>query len=125
MTQPYLIAHVVRGAPAFDIAIRLCEGEAPCQPNCGLYPECKSEECWIIPTSGHRAYPYWWVELYKFDFVMAEDGSVPNLIPPCPPSWPDHYPTSASPKSSTIPTDLLSTLGLRKAEEPINRRSFK
>ena len=57
--EPYLIAHLVRGQPTFDIATRFCEGDAPCQPACGLYPRCKEEEWWIIPTSGHRAYPYW------------------------------------------------------------------
>ena len=42
----YLILHKVRGEPAFDIASRLDIGSAG---------------GWIVPTSGHRAYPYrWW-----------------------------------------------------------------
>lgn len=40
--EPFLILHKVRGEPAFDIAIRLPIGD---------------EEGWIIPTSGHSAYP--------------------------------------------------------------------
>ena len=42
-SELYLIAHRVRGEPAFDIAQRSQIGD---------------EEGWIIPTSGHRAYPY-------------------------------------------------------------------
>ena len=46
MSDPYLILHKVRGQPAFDIAERL---------------DLDGERIWIIPTSGHRAYPvhYW------------------------------------------------------------------
>ena len=45
----FLIAHKVRGEPAFDVAELLSIGP---------------EEAWIIPTSGHRAYPlaYWAIE---------------------------------------------------------------
>ncbi len=42
----YLIAHKVRGAPAFDVAEKVQIGE---------------EEGFIIPTSGHRAYPFWYL----------------------------------------------------------------
>lgn len=42
MSEPYLILHRVRGEPAFDIAERW---------------SFDGEEGWIIPTSGHRAYP--------------------------------------------------------------------
>ena len=38
----YLILHTVRGKPAFDIAEPMKIGD---------------EDGWIIPTSGHRAYP--------------------------------------------------------------------
>lgn len=40
----YLIAHKVRGETALDIA-------EPMEMADGTW--------WIIPTSGHRAYPYW------------------------------------------------------------------
>jgi hypothetical protein len=63
---PYLIAHKVRGERAFDVAIRLDIG---------------SEIGWIIPTSGHRAYPYWWTELDPRWLTEAQP----------PKDCPDHY----------------------------------
>jgi uncharacterized protein involved in type VI secretion and phage assembly len=72
MTQLYLIAHKVRGEPAFDVAIKLQIG---------------SEEGWIIPTSGHRAYPYWHDELVMED---AETGAMP-------PELRDHYEVTPEP----------------------------
>ena len=42
MSELYLILHKVRGEPAFDIAEKTMIAK---------------EEGWIIPTSGHRAYP--------------------------------------------------------------------
>jgi hypothetical protein len=62
----YLILHKVRGEPAFDIADKLQIGD---------------EEGWIIPTSGHRAYPYkiWPIDPMRYQY----DG--------IPPEWPDHY----------------------------------
>lgn len=65
----YLIAHKVRGEPAFDVAIRM---------------ETPSGNWWIIPTSGHRAYPYWNVAL------NVEDNEVWQ-IPPMPEHLRDHY----------------------------------
>lgn len=101
----YLIAHKVRNAPAFDIAEQLrcpiCDGAA-CD-------ECDGEGLWwIIPTSGHRAYPYasWRLE----DLIDASD--YPHIAPwtfddRMPSGLPDHYPTS---RSST--PSLLSQLKL-------------
>jgi hypothetical protein len=66
----YLIAHKVRGEPAFDIAVKM---------------EMADGDWWIIPTSGHRAYPYW---QWPLEFA-------PTPIP-LPAEWPDHYPTSIS-----------------------------
>lgn len=60
MTEPFLILHKVRGEPAFDVAIRL---------------EDDSEgECWIIPTSGHRAYPLLW---WDMGLIRCVDGYHP------------------------------------------------
>lgn len=87
--EPYLIAHKVRGEPAFDIAIKLQFGE---------------EEGWLIPTSGHRAYPYWWLPLTH----------IPFELPDLPPDLPDHYRTEAAPKGQGRVTDLLGALGLRQ-----------
>lgn len=69
MTDRFLIAHKVRGEPAFDIAER-----------CDI----AGEEAWIIPTSGHRAYPYWHTE-----FNMAEHLSIQM-----PSNLRDHYEVS-------------------------------
>ena len=99
----YLIAHKVRGEPAFDIAHRLRIGD---------------EDGWIIPTSGHRAYPYWICELATLGYKFANDGSVPNLIHAMPPGWPDHYSTSRAPK----PLPLAERLGIKPATQRIVRR---
>jgi hypothetical protein len=68
--QLYLIAHKVRGEPALDIAQQLHVG---------------NEVWWIIPTSGHRAYPYF--------HTPAPDVDV--IAPPMPEDLPDHYQTQA------------------------------
>lgn len=140
MADLYLIAHKVRGEPAFDIAIQMA-----C-PECQTYESitgvlCESrkpqEDChecdqlgywWIIPTSGHRAYPYWNIELgalmHDTEISVHEIAPVCTLdkVPEMPPSLPDHYPTRAAP---TIP--LADLLGLRKPKaegptQPIHRR---
>jgi hypothetical protein len=66
----HLILHKVRGEPAFDIAEKLQIGD---------------EEGWIIPTSGHRAYPYWVAELTEFQQSLLDDTSI------IPSDLPDHY----------------------------------
>lgn len=113
MTSPYLIAHVVRGLPAFDIAEQV------------VCPECLGLECeecgngfwWIISTSGHRAYPYWCCAVEELDFL---NGKHPDeYLGVAPSDWPDHYQTLAAPR-----TDLISALGLnqRTQQSAINRR---
>lgn len=62
----HLILHKVRGEPAFDIAEQLENG------------------WWIIPTSGHRAYPYWTRPLDDYQHRMLQ-----KLLPP--EGHPDHY----------------------------------
>lgn len=66
----YLILHKVSGSPAFDVAEKIQIGD---------------EEGWIIPTSGHRAYPYWHVRLDN------QCGHITSNMPPMPDDWPDHY----------------------------------
>lgn len=123
MADPFLICHKVRGEPAFDVAIQmdcpLCQG--------GIDPMCI--ECddlgywWIIPTSGHRAYPYWSEELrLLIDWPMQEINNNP-LPPAIPPSLPDHYQLS-TPRPTT---SLVDALGLRKPKvatpsTPVARR---
>ena len=113
MTEPYLILHKVRGEPAFDIAIQFefDDGEAG----------------WIIPTSGHRAYPYkhWLMD----ELVDASD--YPHVRPfdyyaalAAPEGWPDHYQPQRSPSIVlTTASALLAKLGLGPA--PIKRRRIE
>jgi hypothetical protein len=109
----YLIAHKVRDEPAFDIAIQIEIGE---------------EDGWIIPTSGHRAYPWWWVELtniddqYELEFkdhtfwIDASRGIKGKMNGPgsMPPDLRDHYTISPSkePKhNAKSGQSLLTQLG--------------
>jgi hypothetical protein len=76
---PYLIQHKVRGEHAFDVAVKMEMADGT--------------EWWIIPTSGHRAYPY-----FSWPITTAPL--------PIPADWPDHYPAAAKRPSvnPTIPT---------------------
>lgn len=117
MPQPYLIAHLVRGEPAFDIAIQLQIGD---------------EDGWIIPTSGHRAYPFFVLPLNEMMVMKLEDNVIRfdwitdkpawgygSSSIPRDSSWPDHYTPSAAPKGQGKITNLLAKLGMAK---PLNRR---
>lgn len=118
MSEPYLILHRVRGQPAFDIAERI-EVEAT---------EGVFEDWWIIPTSGHRAYPYWTHAIEVDDF---EDGSKSLVVdsgsnmaifntPSMPDPWPDHYPTTSSPHiPDPTASSLAERLGLVPKAPPI------
>lgn len=103
----YLVAHKVRSQPAFDIAERMDMGD--------------DEAWWIIPTSGHRAYPYANIPLNNVSSIWIEE------CPPCPDPWPDHYATPSR-SEITVKVDLaegrslLESLGLLKPKEPIKRR---
>ena len=111
----YLILHKVRGEPAFDIATQIEEGTAS-DPG----------PWWIIPTSGHRAYPYryWrWSDLYSgSEMDLSKLQYVFNNVDP-PEGWPDHYsvnaPRDPAPLTARV-TGLLSALGL--GPRPIKRR---
>lgn len=105
MTEPFLIAHKVRGEPAFDIAHRVSCPE--CEDHEGTNQGCN--ECdqlgywWLVSTSGHRAYPYWHYALLDL-FSHPAHGSLNcrEMIgtDECPPDLPDHYPTRAAPTLS-------------------------
>ncbi len=95
MADLYLILHKVRGEPAYDVAQRIQIGD---------------EEGWIIPTSGHRAYPYGWEPLSKTCTVWP---TMPN-------DWPDHYTINPQPKAIlTNVSSLLASIGL---SAPIKKR---
>lgn len=108
----YLIAHKVRGQPAFDIAERI-EIESD---------EADNDITWIVSTSGHRAYPYWTKPLAegidKDELACVLGLTIPSTIP-------DHYRTAADNRRVDVGQrgrDLLSSLGLLKPSEPIKRR---
>lgn len=67
--MPHLILHKVRGEAAFDIATPMEVGD---------------EVWWIIPTSGHRAYPHWYMPM---EDILA-DYNIPTTVPP---DLRDHY----------------------------------
>lgn len=101
--EPFLILHKVRGMPAFDIAHKLMIGD---------------EEAWIIPTSGHRAYPCWNLnlkEVYLQDihgaYNMLGWGVVPGYGPgDIPSDLPDHYACNDRPIRSEPASDFVRNL---------------
>jgi hypothetical protein len=90
MTQ-YLILHKVRGEPAFDIAEQIQIGD---------------EEGWIIPTSGHRAYPH---QIWPLP-PECEEAAFNTRLPA---DWPDHYEYNDNPtdKGMGLPVDIGKILG--------------
>lgn len=82
---PFLILHKVRGEPAFDIAIRCDDMGTESDPG----------PWWIIPTSGHRAYPYrhWQLEDLADTSDINANGynEHPWTHDKVPDDWPDHY----------------------------------
>jgi hypothetical protein len=95
---PHLILHKVRGEPAFDVATQLDNG------------------WWIIPTSGHRAYPCktWRIdELYysrRDTAVLAGVGHLEDIITAVDfNELPDHY------ANKLIPDLLTPTIRRRVA----------
>jgi len=96
-SEPYLILHKVRGEPAFDIAHQI---------------EMEGEECWIVGTIGHRAYPRakWPLDLAIEDAAIFMLNNTKQADWD---AWPDHYPAKSSPAESTLSAkSLLTSLGL-------------
>lgn len=91
----HLILHKVRGQPAFDIANRCDDMGTESDPG----------PWWIIPTSGHRAYPvdYWPLELAC---PMTKAVRMPDNFA----EWPDHYQLKSEPTISVDIGELLSGL---------------
>lgn len=62
----FLIAHKVRGELAFDVASQIADGTLT-DPG----------PWWIIPTSGHRAYPFWSTPLLALNVpLLAVPGDL-------------------------------------------------
>ena len=87
MSDPHLILHKVRGEPVFDVAVQLDDSDI-----------------WIIPTSGHRAYPFeaWpmnelGIALNNFKWVpVADVAQHPGWA-----DWPDHYSAATKPLTTS------------------------
>jgi len=110
VSQPFLVLHKVRGAPAFDIAEKIGEDS--------------QGDIWIIPTSGHRAYPYW--ELQLDHLYFGGELPVTTNLAEMPEDHLDHYSCNAPTETAKIARkglfdgqSLLARLGLTKK---INRR---
>lgn len=117
MSDLFLILHKVRGEPAFDIATR-CD-EIGTEEDPGPW--------WIIPTSGHRAYPTDWWDLDETCIMTMDKYSeryhnIQELISPIPHNWPDHYRARTSPITHLrdAGASLLAALGLEG--KPFKRR---
>lgn len=106
--QLYLIAHKVRGELAFDIAIQLEIGDGV---------------GWLIPTSGHRAYPVMqWLLEDLFDGSDYPHNRPAEYEPQADfDVIPDHYETVAD-KGRGVITGLSALLGIRKPTLEIKRR---
>jgi hypothetical protein len=123
MTELFLIAHKVRGEPAFDVAVRqtcaVCYKDEPLDDDrLGSTPASGCHACddlgywWIIPTSGHRAYPYWHMQIHKDRFAICFPESYWVNIPPMPKALRDHYAVQAAPTERKLTTLNLADLGL-------------
>lgn len=133
---PFLIAHKVRGEPAFDIAIQMrcpeCVAHSQAFDDGSFTWGC--DECdgegywWICSTSGHRAYPWWHTKLEGIgNMIWMTDGEGKSVRWICgfmPEGIPDHYRVNAAPrgKAAEAGRSLLAALGLGKAKAPIKRR---
>src|SRR5258708_234829 len=93
----FLIAHKVSGEPAFDIAEKmecsLCHGK-------GCF-ECDDCGYWWITSTGHRPYPYDYIELSNVSKVWLDE------LPPAPEGWRDSYGHSTAPRPDRL-TALLA-----------------
>lgn len=116
MTTPlFLIAHSVRGEAAFDVALQMecphciSDGDPTYRYGCA---ECDGEGYWwIIPTSGHRAFPYWSCAIEELDFL---NGKHPDkYLGVMPSGWPDHY------RHGPAPTlDIMSLFKAQREAKP-------
>jgi hypothetical protein len=95
MSELYLILHKVRGEPALDIAQNIGD---------------ETGDLWIIPTSGHRAYP---VMVERIEEVLWENYDKEMFE-----SVPDHYQVTKAPPPKLNIRSLLAgirpTLNLKR-----------
>lgn len=120
MTDLYLIAHKVRNEPAFDVAQRMtcpdCDGHSAqsCIDGPIFCSECDDlGYWWIVPTSGHRAYPF-------NVAALSEDSML--ILEVMPEDLPDHYTTAYRPEPTTSLIDRLGLKPTKPATTTILRR---
>jgi len=107
----FLIAHSVRGEAAFDVATKM---ECPHCTGRDLNDAHACFDCdslgywWIIPTSGHRAFPYDIVEITNLRDLSG--NGILDMLETMPSAWPNHYKVNAAPK--------LDITSLFKANRP-------
>lgn len=130
MTSPFLITHLVRGQPAFDIAEQMtcpiCKGDYDIDRD----EESMCADCddtgywWIIPTSGHRAYPYKQWELTDLEGDVGQGYWAGILLETAAAGLPDHYSINNRALRSAPSSSLADRLGLnlRQSSAPIRRR---
>jgi hypothetical protein len=89
VSKLYLILHKVRGEPAWDVAEPATIG---------------NEQAWIIPTSGHRAYPARQWSLDGLNYPNNPQGRKLDATPADVAHLPDHYAANdrVAPQRSTI-----------------------
>src|SRR5215471_13238896 len=98
MSELYLILHKVRGEPAFDVAENIGD---------------ETGDMWIIPTSGHRAYPHsiWLLtDLRNQKFNDNRPIVVPHSDDEYWISLPDHYQVTKEPPFKLNVRQLLAGL---------------
>lgn len=134
MSELFLIAHLCRGEPTFDIAERqpcaICNGGGnhPASDVIEACVECDGTgHWWILSTPGYRAYPWWWVALNDVpDLELLFQHAAP-FDPRTKPDgdWPDIFACNDRPSTTIAPTGaraLLARLGLTAPSAPIKRR---
>jgi hypothetical protein len=93
----HLIAHIVRGEPAFDIAMPF--------DSCG-------EKSWIIPTSGHLAHPYWHMALSAIGMALGSREYFAAIAAAAPAGCLDHYHCNRKVAPAAPSATSLDDLGL-------------
>jgi hypothetical protein len=88
---------------------------------------CDDGYWWIIPTSGHRAYPYltWNLEDLFDGSDINMNGHHPkpwDLIEGCPQDWPDHY--ECNDKGTALPAGATVLSIIAKLMPKMRDRRF-
>ena len=107
----YLILHKVRGEPALDVAT--CIGTD------------SDGDIWIIPTSGHRAYPVSSMDVQDLNKLPEWEGGKEMRLSRATtaPEWDtlrDHYSITRAP----VVSNLLEKLGLKRPKPNIKVRAI-